>query len=295
MGALSSFGKPKPPQALPRGRDPPGGSFPFHFGPFCAMIARENARATSLKEDAMIRFENVHKTYASGQVKAVDDLNLEIENGKVFGFIGPNGAGKTTTIKLMTGILQPDAGRVLLEGIDMARNPLEAKRTFGYVPDSFEMYDRLTGMDYLRFLADVYGVSAARRREHIEKYLALFELEKAAYQQIRSYSHGMKQKLSIIGALIHGPSIWVLDEPMTGLDPRSMHVLKEEMKAHCQEGRSVFFSTHVLDVAERLCDEIGIIQHGKLIAKGTLEELKGGERDSTLEALFLELTQQEEA
>ena len=243
----------------------------------------------------MIRFENVQKTYAGGQVKAVDDLNLEIGDGKVFGFIGPNGAGKTTTIKLMTGILQPDGGRILLEGIDMAQNPLQAKRAFGYVPDSFEMYDRLTGMDYLRFLADIYGVSAARRKEHIEKYLALFELERAAYQQIRSYSHGMKQKLSITGALIHQPSIWVLDEPMTGLDPKSMHVLKEEMKTHCKEGRSVFFSTHVLDVAERLCDEIGIIQHGKLIAKGTLEELKGAEKDSTLEALFLELTQQEEA
>lgn len=250
---------------------------------------------TRLKGDAMIRFENVHKTYAGGQVKAVDDLNLEVGDGKVFGFIGPNGAGKTTTIKLMTGILQPDVGKVLLEGIDMARDPLRAKRTFGYVPDSFEMYDRLTGMNYLRFLADVYGVSAAQRKAHIEKYLALFELENAAHQQIRSYSHGMKQKLSIIGALIHHPSIWILDEPMTGLDPRSMHVLKEEMKAHCKEGRSVFFSTHVLDVAERLCDEIGIIQHGRLIAKGSLEELKGGEKDSTLEALFLELTQQEGA
>lgn len=243
----------------------------------------------------MIRFESVHKTYAGSQAKAVDDLNLDIASGKVFGFIGPNGAGKTTTIKLMTGILQPDAGRVILEGIDMAQRPLEAKRTFGYVPDSFEMYDRLTGMDYLRFLADVYGVSILRRNEHIEKYLKLFELESAAYQQIRSYSHGMKQKLSIIGALIHEPSIWILDEPMTGLDPKSMHVLKEEMKNHCKKGRSVFFSTHVLDVAERLCDEIGIIQHGKLIAKGTLDELKGSEKDSTLEALFLELTQQEES
>lgn len=238
----------------------------------------------------MIRLENVEKSYAGGKVKAVDNLNMEIENGKVFGFIGPNGAGKTTTIKLLTGILQPDSGSVWLEGISMATSPLEAKRTFGYVPDTFEIYDRLTGMDYLRFLADVYGVGESQRKRHIEKYLSLFELEDAAYQQIRSYSHGMKQKLSVIGALIHEPSIWILDEPMTGLDPRSMHILKEEMRAHCESGRIVFFSTHVLDVAERLCDEIGIINHGKLIAKGTLEELKGGEKDSTLEALFLELT-----
>ncbi len=241
----------------------------------------------------MIRFENVTKTYAGGQVKAVDSLHLDVENGKVFGFIGPNGAGKTTTIKLMTGILQPDEGKVFLDGISMADNPLEAKRTFGYVPDNFEMYDRLSGMTYLRFLADVYGVGQEERKRHIEKYLSLFELEGAAYQQIRSYSHGMKQKLSIIGALIHHPSIWILDEPMTGLDPKSMHVLKEEMKTHCQEGRSVFFSTHVLDVAERLCDEIGIIQHGRLIAQGTLEVLKGNAKDSSLEALFLELTEQE--
>ena len=241
----------------------------------------------------MICFENVSKTYASGQVKAVDHLDLSIDDGKLFGFIGPNGAGKTTAIKLMTGILQPDEGRVSLNGLSMRENPIEAKRTFGYVPDSFDMYDRLSGMDYLRFLADVYRVEPAWRKQHVEKFLSLFELEDAAFQQIRSYSHGMKQKLSIIGAFIHQPAIWVLDEPMTGLDPRSMHILKEEMKNHCQQGRTVFFSTHVLDVAERLCDEIGIIQRGKLIARGTLEELKGSEKSGTLEALFLELTEEE--
>ncbi|MCL1855122.1 MAG: ABC transporter ATP-binding protein [Clostridia bacterium] len=241
----------------------------------------------------MICLENVSKSYAGGQVKAVDHLDLSVEDGKLFGFIGPNGAGKTTAIKLMTGILQPDEGTVRLDGLDMCGNPLEAKRAFGYVPDSFEMYDRLSGMDYLRFLADIYGVEPAPRKQHIEKYLALFELESAAYQQIRSYSHGMKQKLSIIGALIHRPSIWILDEPMTGLDPKSMHILKEEMKNHCRQGRTVFFSTHVLDVAERLCDEIGIIRRGKLIARGTLEELRGSEKGGTLEALFLELTEEE--
>jgi len=193
----------------------------------------------------MIRFENVSKTYAGGLVKALDQLDLSVEDGKLFGFIGPNGAGKTTAIKLMTGILQPDEGKVSLNGLDMRKNPMEAKRAFGYVPDSFEMYDRLSGMDYLRFLAAVYRVEPAWGKQHVEKFLALFELEDAAYQQIRSYSHGMKQKLSIIGALIHQPVIWILDEPMTGLDPRSMHILKEEMKTHCQQdGRSFFPPTY---------------------------------------------------
>ena len=224
----------------------------------------------------MIQFENVTKTYAGGKVKAVDGLNMQIEDGKVFGFIGPNGAGKTTTIKLLTGILSPDSGRVLLNGIDMARDPIAAKRSFGYVPDAFDMYERLTGMDYLNFMADLYGVDAASRKRHIEKYLALFELEDAANQQIRGYSRGMKQKLAITGALIHEPSIWVLDEPMVGLDPQSVFMLKEEMRRHADSGRTVFFSTHVLDVAERLCDEIGIIKQGRLIAFGTLDELRMG-------------------
>ena len=215
----------------------------------------------------MIQFENVTKTYAGGKVKAVDGLDMKIEEGKVFGFIGPNGAGKTTTIKLLTGILSPDSGRVMLNGIDMARDPIAAKRSFGYVPDSFDMYERLTGMDYLNFMADIYGVDAASRKRHIEKYLSLFELEDAANQQIRGYSRGMKQKLAITGALIHEPSIWVLDEPMVGLDPQSVFMLKEEMRRHADSGRTVFFSTHVLDVAERLCDEIGIIKRGRLIAR----------------------------
>ena len=241
----------------------------------------------------MILFENVHKSYAGGKVKALDSLSMEIKSGTVFGFIGPNGAGKTTAIKILTGILQPDEGNVRLEGISMAERPLEAKRTFGYAPDSFEMFDRMTGMEYLRFLCDIYAVGKEQRERHLEKYLTLFELKDAVYQQIRSYSHGMKQKLSVIGSTIHHPSIWILDEPMTGLDPRSMHALKEEMKNHSQEGGIVFFSTHVLDVAERFCDEIGIIQQGRLIAKGTLEALKGDGRVATLEELFLGMTEKE--
>ena len=239
----------------------------------------------------MIQFENVTKSYGGGKVKAVDSLNMTVEDGKVFGFIGPNGAGKTTTIKMLTGILTPSEGRVLLNGVDMAKEPIAAKRAFGFVPDAFDMYERLTGMEYLNFMADVYGVDAARRKAHIEKYLALFELEEAANQQIRSYSRGMKQKLAITGALIHEPSIWVLDEPMVGLDPQSVFMLKEEMRRHADSGRTVFFSTHVLDVAERLCDEIGIINRGRLIAKGTLDELRKGGSDSSLEELFLELVE----
>ena len=239
----------------------------------------------------MISFENVNKSF--GAKKAVDNLNLTIEDGKVFGFIGPNGAGKTTTIKMLTGILTPDSGIIKLNGLDIVKDPIEAKRTFGFVPDAFDMYERLTGLEYLRFMGDVYSVDAARRKEHIEKYRGLFGLEDAANQQIRAYSHGMKQKLAITGALMHEPSIWILDEPMVGLDPQSVFLLKEEMRGHADSGRTVFFSTHVLDVAERLCDEIGIIKHGKLIANGTLEELRGG-ADSTLEELFLELVEKGE-
>lgn len=238
----------------------------------------------------MIRLEHVSKQYGKGKIKALDDLTLHVEKGKVFGFIGPNGAGKTTTIKLLTGILTPTEGKVIIGGQDMVANPLAAKRMIGFVPDSHEMYERLTGLEYLNFMADIYGVDAAARKAHMEKYLALFELEDAAGDQIRSYSRGMKQKLTIIGALIHQPPVWILDEPMVGLDPKATHLLKEEMRRHCEAGNTVFFSTHVLDVAEKLCDEIAIINKGKLIAEGTLEELRSGEKGASLEQLFLEMT-----
>lgn len=240
----------------------------------------------------MIQLSNVSKQYAKGKIKAVDGVSLDIRQGEVFGFIGPNGAGKTTTIKLITGILTPSEGSVQINGFDMATEPLEAKKLIGFVPDAHELYDRLSGMEYLNFMADVYRVDAARRKSHIEKYLSLFELEKAVYQPIKSYSRGMKQKLTIIGALIHNPPVWVLDEPMVGLDPRAAHLLKEEMRAHCNAGNTVFFSTHVLDVAERLCDRIAIINKGKLVQVGTLQALRASENESkaTLEQLFLELT-----
>ncbi len=241
----------------------------------------------------MILFDHVSKQYGKSATLAVDDLNMTVEKGKLFGMIGPNGAGKSTSIKMMTGIIAPTSGRVLINGHDMAKDPIAAKRMIGFVPDSHELYDRLTGLEYLNFMADVYQVDSAKRKEHIEKYLNLFELEDAAGEQIRSYSRGMKQKLTIIGALVHNPPVWVLDEPMVGLDPKSSHVLKEEMRRHCDAGNTVFFSTHVLEVAERLCDEIAIIDKGKVLARGTMEELRSGETGSSLEELFLQLTEAE--
>ena len=238
----------------------------------------------------MIELQQVTKTYAKNNKKAVDNLTLKVEGGELFGFIGPNGAGKTTTIKLMTGILAPDEGTVSMAGHNMATDRIEAQKLIGYVPDGNDLYDRLTGMEYLNFMADVYQVDAARRKAHIEKYLDIFELEDAINSQVRSYSKGMKQKLVVIGALIHNPPIWILDEPLGGLDPRAAHLLKEEMLRHCREGNTVFFSTHVLEVAEKLCTRIGVIDHGSLRAQGTLEELRSGEKGASLEDLFLELT-----
>ena len=240
--------------------------------------------------ESMIDLQHVTKSYAKNGVKAVADLSLKVEGGELFGFIGPNGAGKTTTIKLMTGILQPDDGEIIMAGHPMTKERLEAQRLIGFVPDGNDLYDRLTGMEYLNFMADIYQVSQAQRKNHIEEYLDIFSLEDAVNNQIRSYSRGMKQKLTVIGALIHQPPVWILDEPMSGLDPRASHLLKEEMKKHCEAGNTVFFSTHVLEVAEKLCTRIGVITHGALKAVGTLEELRSGETGASLEELFLELT-----
>jgi len=239
----------------------------------------------------MISIENVSKSYAKGAVKAVDDISLEVKEGEVFGFIGPNGAGKTTTIKMITGILKPDTGRITIAGHDIQKDPVEAKRRIGFVPDSHELYDRLTGMEYLKFIADVYEVPETLRKENIEKYAAMFNLEGALDELIKTYSHGMKQKIVLIGALLHEPPLWILDEPMTGLDPKASFALKEEMKSHCAKGNTVFFSTHVLEVAERVCDRIGIIDNGRLIAVGTIDELRNGEKGTTLENIFFKLTE----
>ena len=238
----------------------------------------------------MIDLQQITKTYAKNNKKAVDNLTLHVNGGELFGFIGPNGAGKTTTIKMMTGVLTPDEGTIRMAGHDMSKERLEAQRMIGFVPDGNDLYDRLTGMEYLNFMADVYQVGNEQRKAHIEKYLDIFSLEDAINNQVRSYSKGMKQKLVVIGALIHNPPVWILDEPLGGLDPRAAHLLKEEMLRHCREGNTVFFSTHVLEVAEKLCSRIAVISGGNLIAEGTMEELRRAEGASSLEEIFLELT-----
>jgi len=239
----------------------------------------------------MIDIINVSKSYNKGTVKAVDNLSLKVNRGEIFGFLGPNGAGKTTTIKMMVGLLNPDDGQIFINGKDIRQNAIEAKRELGYVPDTPNLYERLTGLEYLSFMADVYKVPAQERKKRIDHFLEMFELTKAASDLIKTYSHGMKQKIALTGALIHNPAVWVLDEPMVGLDPKSSHLLKEQMREHCNNGNTVFFSTHILEVAEKLCDRIGIIHRGKLIAIGTMEELRQGDKAGSLENIFLELTE----
>jgi ABC-2 type transport system ATP-binding protein len=239
----------------------------------------------------MIRIENLSKSYNKGSIKAVDNLNLHVRAGEIFGFLGPNGAGKTTTIKMLTGLLNPDSGSIQINGFNNSQKTIEAKKSIGYVPDNPDVYDRLTGLEYLNFMADVYGVSTSDRKLRADDFLEMFELKDAARDLIKSYSHGMRQKIVIAGALIHNPSLWVLDEPMIGLDPKSAHLLKELMRKHCDKGNTVFFSTHIMELAEKLCDRIGIINKGKLIAIGSLEELKQGDEGHSLESIFLELTE----
>jgi ABC-2 type transport system ATP-binding protein len=240
---------------------------------------------------SMLNIKDVSKSYNKGNVKAVDSLNLHVRNGEIFGFLGPNGAGKTTTIKLIVGLLNQDSGSITIRGFDNQKQSLMAKKRIGYVPDNPDIYDKLTGLEYLNFMADVYEVPLSERKDRIAYFLDTFDLKEAAKDIIKSYSHGMKQKIVLTGALIHDPELWILDEPLVGLDPKSAHILKKLMREHCDKGNSVFFSTHVLEVAERLCDRIGIINRGKLIAIGTVDELKKGENADNLENIFLELTE----
>ncbi|MFO7274753.1 MAG: ABC transporter ATP-binding protein [Symbiobacteriaceae bacterium] len=239
----------------------------------------------------MIQLVNVSKSYSGGTKKAVDNISLTIRPGEIFGFLGPNGAGKTTTIKMIVGLLRPDSGTVRVCGYDVVRQPLEAKRQIAYVPDTPRVYDKLTGLEYLNFIADVCGLSPRERQERIERLADAFELTNALFDRVESYSHGMQQKLVLISALMRNPPVWVLDEPMVGLDPRSAHQLKELMVEHTRQNRTLFFSTHVLEVAERLCDRVAIINKGRIIACGTLDELRRGQADETLESIFLELTE----
>jgi len=235
----------------------------------------------------MLQITNLTKTYASS-VKAVDGLSLTLQKGEIFGFLGPNGAGKTTTIKALTGILPFEEGMITIDGLDIKKDSTSAKRCIGYVSDNHVIYDKLTGREYVNFLADVFGVSKDER-ESIKDLVDKFSLSSAYDSQIKTYSHGMKQKISVIGALVHSPKLWVLDEPLTGLDPQSAFELKSLMRLHCDRGNTVFFSTHILEVAEKLCDRVGIIVKGKLVVLGTPEEV-ARERGKTLEEVFLELT-----
>ena len=232
----------------------------------------------------MLNIEHLTKAY--GEKKAVDDLNLHIAPGEVYGFIGHNGAGKTTTLKSVVGILQFDAGEITIDGISIKENPLECKRRFAYIPDNPDLYDYMTGIKYLNFIADIFGVGAGERQERIRKYADAFELTADLAQPIAAYSHGMKQKLAIISAWLHEPKLILMDEPFVGLDPKAAHLLKEMMREMCDEGGAIFFSTHVLEVAEKLCDKVAIIKSGRLIRSGTMEEVKG---DESLEDVFLEL------
>ena len=232
----------------------------------------------------MLNIEHLTKAY--GEKKAVDDLNLHIVPGEIYGFIGHNGAGKTTTLKSVAGILQFDEGEINIDGISIKENPLECKRKFAYIPDNPDLYDYMTGIKYLNFIADIFGVGAGERQERIRKYADAFELTADLAQPIAAYSHGMKQKLAIISAWLHEPKLILMDEPFVGLDPKAAHLLKEMMREMCDEGGAIFFSTHVLEVAEKLCDKVAIIKSGRLIRSGAMEEVKG---DESLEDVFLEL------
>ena len=232
----------------------------------------------------MLKITHLTKTF--GEKKAVDDLSLEIAPGEIYGFIGHNGAGKTTTLKSVVGIQQFDAGEITIGGISLKEDPLACKRQLAYIPDNPDLYDFMTGIKYLNFIADIFGVSASDRQARIRKYAGLFELTDDLAQPIAAYSHGMKQKLAIISAWIHDPKLILMDEPFVGLDPKASHLLKGMMRELCDGGGAIFFSTHVLEVAEKLCDKVAIIKAGKLIRSGTMEEVKG---DDSLEDVFLEL------
>ena len=232
----------------------------------------------------MLKIEHLTKVY--GDKKAVDDLSLHIEAGEIYGFIGHNGAGKTTTLKSAVGILSFDTGEIFVDGVSIREDPISCKKKIAYIPDNPDLYDFMTGIQYLNFVADIFGVSAEKRQERIWKYADAFELTGDLGQGISSYSHGMKQKLAVISALIHEPKLVIMDEPFVGLDPMAAHLLKGFMRDICDRGGAIFFSTHVLEVAEKLCDKVAIIKNGALIKCGTMEEVKG---DASLESVFLEL------
>ena len=232
----------------------------------------------------MLKIEHLSKTY--GNKKAVDDLNLHIAPGEIYGFIGHNGAGKTTTLRSIAGIMQFEEGTIMTDGHSIKEEPLACKKIMAYIPDNPDLYEFMTGIQYLNFIADIYGVDVSVRDQRIHRYTDLFEITSVLDDTISSYSHGMKQKLAIVSAWIHEPKLILMDEPFVGLDPKASHILKQMMREFCDQGNAILFSTHVLEVAEKLCDRVAIIKDGKLIRSGTMEDVKG---DSSLESVFLEL------
>ena len=238
----------------------------------------------------MIKFENVTKTY-NKTVKALDDVSFNVKGGEIVGFIGPNGSGKTTTMKLLTGIIRADKGKITVGGYNIREDPIKAKQSIGYIADSPDMFLRLKGIELLQLIADIYRVPEKDRRERIERLSEKFGLTDALASPMMSYSHGMRQKMMVIAALLHKPPVWILDEPMIGLDPKSAFELKQLMRDHTKEGNAVFFSTHVLEVAEKLCDRVIIIKNGHILYNGTLEELEKQNKNKSLENIFLELTE----
>ena len=241
----------------------------------------------------MIEIKNISKEYKKNK-KVINDVNLEIKDGEIFGFLGPNGAGKTTTIKMITGILEIDEGDILIDGKSIKKEPIEAKKQIGLVLDNPDVFLKLKGIEYLNFMADIYEVSTQDRVKRIKELSEKFEINNVLNNKIESYSHGMRQKLIIIGVLLHNPKNWILDEPMTGLDPKSFFELKNLMREHAKNGNTVFFSTHILDVAEKLCDRVAIINKGELVFIGTYQEMKDElEENKSLEELFMEITNNE--
>ena len=240
----------------------------------------------------MISFQHVSKTF-DGKVKAVDDVSFTVNPGEIVGFIGPNGSGKTTSMKMMTGILNPDEGSIQIGKYDIVKEPLKAKQEIGYISDNPDQFLRLTGLEYLNLMADIYGIAKEERGGRIERFAKEFGVYDVLHRQMAGYSHGMRQKMMVLGALVHEPEVWILDEPMTGLDPESACVLKQMMREHADKGYSVLFSTHVLEVAEKLCDRVVIIRYGKKLFEGTLEELVSRYHNQSLEEIFLEMMNHE--
>ena len=237
----------------------------------------------------MIKFENVTKVY-NKTVRAVDDISFSVKGGEIVGFIGPNGSGKTTTMKMLTGIIKADVGKITVNGFNVRKDPIKAKESIGYIADSPDMFLRLKGTEFLDLIGDIYRVPTEKRQERIQEFAKRFELTEALSSPIMSYSHGMRQKIMVIAALMHDPPVWILDEPMVGLDPKSAFELKQMMREHSKNGNAVFFSTHVLEVAEKLCDRVIIIKKGHILYDGTLEKLESTNKNESLEKIFLELT-----